>query len=62
MEFFETYMNELVIGGSSTIGGLVIGLLKKFGNQLRGIEERLGKLEKDIAINTALDRERAKQK
>ena len=61
MEFFETYMNELVIGGSTTLGGVVIALLKKFSNKLTKIDDRLMELEKKIEINTALDRERAKR-
>ncbi|GAG88562.1 unnamed protein product [marine sediment metagenome] len=57
MEDFQ-YMNEVIIGGSSTLGGIVVALLKKFGNQLRRMEERISELEKELAVNTALDKHR----
>ena len=61
MEFLDTYMNELVLGGSSTIGAFLVTILKKFGNRLTKIDERLMELEKKIDINTALDKERQKK-
>ena len=61
MEFLEQYTSELVIGGSTTIGGFVIAILKGFSKKLIKIETKLSDLEKKIDINTALDKERTRR-
>ena len=61
MEFLDTYTSELVLGGGSALGSLVIAILKKFSNRIVKMEEKIQELEKKIEINTALDRERAKK-
>lgn len=62
MEFFDQYMNEIAIGGSGSIGAMIIWLFKLFSKKLNKMDDRLNNLEKKIEVNTALDRERAKQK
>ena len=61
MEWWETYSSEVILGGSGTIGTLVIGALKAFANRIRKMENKISELEKRLEINTALDRERAKK-
>ena len=58
MEWLSEYSSELMLGGSGTIGSLLVAVLKSFGNKLTKIDERLAKLEKDLEINTALDKQR----
>jgi len=60
-EFLATYGNELALGGSGSIATAVIAFLKAFNNRLRKMEERLAELEKDLHVNTMLDKERAKK-
>lgn len=61
MEWFDTYMSEIAIGGSSAIGGLIVTILKRFANKLEKIEKRLNELERKLDINTALDKERQRK-
>ena len=58
MEWLSEYSSELMIGGSGTIGSFMVAILKSFSNKLNKIDERLSKLEKELAINTALDKHR----
>ena len=58
MEFLSEYGSELMIGGSSTIGAFMVAILKGFSKKLNKIDERLAQLEKNLEINTALDKQR----
>ena len=58
MEFLSEYSSELMLGGSSTIGGFLVAILKGFSKKLNKIDERLAQLEKNLEINTALDKQR----
>ena len=60
MEFFDTYMNEIAIGGSGAVGTLIVTILKRFANRFDRMEKRINELEKKLEINTALDKERSK--
>ncbi len=62
MEFINDYTSELIFGASGTIGSLVVWILKGFGNKITKIDERLAKLEKDLEVNTALDKMRNAKK
>lgn len=61
MEFLESYMSELVVGTSTTIGGFVVAVLKAFGSRVKRLEDEIHELRRDLEINTALDKERAKR-
>ena len=61
MEFLDTYMSEIALGGSGALGTLIVTILKKFGNKLDRIDKRLNDLEQKIEINTALDKERQRK-
>ena len=61
MEFLDNYMAEIALGGSGALGGLIVTILKKFGNKLDNIDKRLNDLERKIDINTALDKERQRK-
>ena len=58
MVFLSEYGSELMIGGSSTIGAFMVAILEGFGKKLSKIDERLTELEKNLAVNTALDEKR----
>ena len=58
MEWLTEYGTEIAIGGSSTVGGFIVAILKAFSKRLKGMEDKIATLEKEIAVNTALDKQR----
>ena len=58
MELLSEYSSELMIGGGTTFGALLVAILKAFAKRLRKIESDIVEMDKKIDINTALDKER----
>jgi len=57
-ELLHLYGEEIALGSSSSIAVVLIALVKRLTSKLAKMDERLMQLEKDLAVNIALDNDR----
>jgi len=55
----EQHIGSIILGSSTLILSLIIGGIKSIYARIKGLEERVIKLEGDLKLNTELDKARA---
>ena len=56
----EQHIGQIILGSSGLILSLIIGGIKAVHTRIRKLEDRVIILEKDLELNTELDKARAR--